>query len=247
MIIIPAIDLKEGRCVRLRQGRMDSSTVFGEDPSEIARRWVQMGAERLHVVDLDGSVGGRPVNLSRIKDIVAAVGIPVQLGGGIRDRETIALYLEIGVETVILGTVAARNPEMVMDLIREFPGRIAVGIDAKGGMVAVEGWTESTNIQAVELAARYNEAAPARFIYTDIERDGMMRGPNIDSTKHFAQSTAVPVILSGGVSIPDDVERILPLAEDGVVGIIIGRALYEGSVDLKQAIAMVSGPSRGNE
>jgi phosphoribosylformimino-5-aminoimidazole carboxamide ribotide isomerase len=236
MIIIPAIDLKEGRCVRLRQGKMDSSTVFGENPAEVARRWAASGAERLHVVDLDGSVGGRPVNLERVKEIVSAIEIPVQLGGGIRDQDTIGLYLDIGVDTVILGTIAARDPDMVMALIDEFPGKIAVGIDAKAGMVAVEGWTESTNKRAAELADRFSATPPVRFIYTDIERDGMMCGPNIESTREFARSTRVPVILSGGVSVFGDLERIVPLEKDGVVGIIIGRALYEESIDLKEAI-----------
>jgi phosphoribosylformimino-5-aminoimidazole carboxamide ribotide isomerase len=239
MIIIPAIDLKDGRCVRLRQGQMDSSTIFGENPAEIARRWESAGASRMHVVDLDGSIEGKPANLQRIREIVAAVAIPVQLGGGIRDRNTIEVYLELGIATVILGTVAAREPERVKGLIKEFPGKIAVGIDAKDGLVAVQGWTEGTALRAPELANFFADCPPAAFIYTDIEKDGMMAGPNISATRDFARSTSVPVILSGGVTTLEDVRNIAPLESDGVIGMIVGRALYEGTIDLKDAINLV--------
>ena len=238
MIIIPAIDLKDGRCVRLRQGRMDSSTVFNDDPSEQARRWEEMGAARIHVVDLNGSVDGKPVNLKRVEEIVKAVGVPVQLGGGIRDEETARTYLDAGVNTVILGTIAVKDPDTVMGIMHSLPERVAIGIDARSGMVAVEGWTESTGITAAEVAGRFEAAGPVSFIYTDIERDGMMKGPNVQATREFAASTSVPVILSGGVARYEDISDALPLAKDGVMGIIIGRALYEGTIDLREAIRL---------
>ncbi|MEW6350545.1 MAG: 1-(5-phosphoribosyl)-5-[(5-phosphoribosylamino)methylideneamino]imidazole-4-carboxamide isomerase [Thermodesulfobacteriota bacterium] len=239
MIVIPAIDLKQGQCVRLRQGRMDSATVFHHDPAAQAKTWEDCGAARIHVVDLDGSTEGRPTNLDAVEAIVRAVKIPVQLGGGIRDRETIETYLQTGVSTVILGTVAARHPERAMEWIKALPEKIAVGIDARDGFVAVQGWTESTNLSAVELAARLQEAGPAAFIYTDIEKDGMMQGPNIQTTKAFAEATSIPVILSGGVSSMEDLRQALPLENCGVYGIIVGRALYEGRIDLRDAIALV--------
>ena len=245
MIIIPAIDIKDGKCVRLRQGRMDSSTVFNENPGAQAKSWEDMGATRIHVVDLDGSMQGRPANLHRVEEIVRAVRVPVQLGGGIRNADIIRTYLDAGVNTVILGTIAARDPERVLELMDLFPGRIAIGIDARSGMVAVEGWTEPTNVTATELAAHFESARPAAFIYTDIDRDGMMRGPNVESTRDFAAHTSIPVILSGGVSSYEDLGKALPLEKDGVVGIIIGRALYEGTIDLRQAIRLVSEGSSG--
>ncbi len=218
---------------------MDSATIFNEDPVAQARIWEQTGALRIHVVDLDGSTGGRPVNLQVISRLVEAVRVPVQLGGGIRDRETVRTYLDSGLSTVILGTVAARNPEIAMELIAEFPKQVAVGIDARNGYVAVQGWTEATKFTATELAARLQAAGPAAFIYTDIEKDGMMQGPNIEATKEFAQATSIPVILSGGVSSMNDLERIRGLASCGVNGLIIGRALYEGRIDLKAAITLI--------
>ena len=238
MIIIPAIDLKDGKCVRLRQGAMDTPTVFNEDPSAQARLWESLGAGRIHVVDLDGSVGGKPANLTQIRDIVKAMRVPIQVGGGIRDDNTIRMYLDIGVNTVILGTVAAKNPGLVLTFLSLFPGQVAIGIDARAGDVAVDGWTQSAHVKASDLAARFDSACPAAFIYTDIERDGMMQGPNIEATKEFARHTSTPVILSGGVSALSDVEKALPLEKVGVMGIIIGRALYEGTIDLKEAIKL---------
>lgn len=238
MIIIPAIDLKEGRCVRLRQGKMDSSTVFNESPREQALMWQARGASRIHVVDLEGSVGGSPANLRSIQQITAGVDLPVQLGGGIRDEETARMYLDHGVSTVIVGTIAVKDPNLVLGLLERFPAKVAVGIDARAGMVAVEGWTESTAIAASDLAARFEEANPVSFIYTDIERDGMMKGPNIAATKEFARRTKTPVILSGGVSSLHDIKQALPLEKDGVSGIIIGRALYEGDIKLEDAIGL---------
>ena len=238
MIIIPAIDLKDGKCVRLRQGAMDTPTVFNEDPSAQARLWESLGAGRVHVVDLDGSVGGKPANLTQIRDIVKAMRVPIQVGGGIRSVNTIRMYLDIGVNTVILGTVAAKNPEIVLTFLSLFPGQVAIGIDARAGDVAVDGWTQSAHVKASDLAARFDSAFPAAFIYTDIERDGMMQGPNIEATREFARHTSTPVILSGGVSALSDVEKALPLEKEGVIGIIIGRALYEGTIDLKEAIKL---------
>ncbi|MCX5872773.1 MAG: 1-(5-phosphoribosyl)-5-[(5-phosphoribosylamino)methylideneamino]imidazole-4-carboxamide isomerase [Deltaproteobacteria bacterium] len=241
MIVIPAIDLKDGKCVRLRQGRMDSSTVFNEDPVNQAIMWQRLGAKRIHLVDLNGSVDGRPVNLSVVQDIVSAINVPIELGGGVRDLQTVEMYLDIGIRIVIIGTIAAKNPALAVELLRNFPGRVAIGIDAKAGRVAVEGWTESTGSDARELARLFDVHSPAAFIYTDIERDGMMSGPNFAATAEFARAVNSPVILSGGVTTPDDVKKGLALEKEGVTGIIIGRALYEGTIDLKEAIALTEG------
>lgn len=247
MIIIPAIDLKGGKCVRLRQGQMDSSTVFNHQPALQARRWEELGASRIHVVDLDGSVGGKPLNFKRVKEIVAAVSVPIQLGGGIRDEATTRMYLDLGVSAVILGTIAAKDPDKVLELLALFPGKLAVGIDARSGVVAVEGWTESANMGASDLARHFDSAGAVSFIYTDIERDGMMRGPNIDATRDFARSVSTPVILSGGVSKRDDIEAALPLERDGVTGIIVGRALYENKIDLSDAVKLGLKRNAGQE
>jgi phosphoribosylformimino-5-aminoimidazole carboxamide ribotide isomerase len=239
MIIIPAIDLKDGKCVRLRQGAMDDSTIFNDNPSEQAKLWQDLGAKRIHVVDLNGSVHGRPVNLEAIRAIVGSVSVPVQLGGGIRDDAGIRMYLDIGISNVILGTIAARSPELVLQYLEEFPDKLAIGIDARGGLVAVQGWTESTGTKAGDLAAKFDPRGPFAFIYTDIERDGMMRGPNIKATRELARGLKTPVILSGGVSSMDDLRDIMPLKDEGISGIIIGRALYEKTIDLKEAIDLV--------
>jgi phosphoribosylformimino-5-aminoimidazole carboxamide ribotide isomerase len=217
---------------------MDSSTIFNDAPPEQARQWEALGASRIHVVDLNGSVGGKPVNLDVVGKIAAAVRVPVQLGGGVRDRATAAMYLDMGVDRLIVGTMAAKEPEKARDLLSEFPGRIAIGIDALRGWVAVQGWTESTSVRASDLAAQFDAHHPAAFIYTDIERDGMMQGPNIGATREFAESTSTPVILSGGVSALEDVRNALALENYGIVGIIIGRALYDGKIDLREAIAL---------
>ncbi|MEW6140477.1 MAG: 1-(5-phosphoribosyl)-5-[(5-phosphoribosylamino)methylideneamino]imidazole-4-carboxamide isomerase [Thermodesulfobacteriota bacterium] len=245
MIIIPAIDLKDGKCVRLRQGRMDSSSIFNDDPAGQASHWENLGARRIHVVDLNGSIHGAPVNLAHVQAIVRAVQAPVQVGGGIRNADTIAAYLDAGVDTVILGTLAVKHPESVLEYLARFPGKIAVGIDARNGLVAVEGWTESSGVRAGDLAARFADAGPTCYIYTDIERDGMMQGPNLHATRQFARETSVPVILSGGISSYQDIAGASSLAPDGVVGIIIGRALYEGKVELQTALSMVAGKDAG--
>jgi phosphoribosylformimino-5-aminoimidazole carboxamide ribotide isomerase len=239
MIIIPAIDIKEGKCVRLRRGDMASAVIFNEDPVDQAKMWRDSGAERIHIVDLDGSVEGRPVNLDKIESIVKAVAVPVELGGGIRDEAVVNAYLNAGVDTVILGTLLIKEPETVEQWLGKYPGKIALGIDALNGFVAVQGWTEATEIKAGELAARFDDLSPWGFIYTDIDRDGMMKGPNFSATEDFAESVKTPVVLSGGVSTYRDIDKALPLENSGVMGIIIGRALYEGSIRLKQAIQMV--------
>lgn len=236
MIIIPAIDLKEGKCVRLRQGKMDSSTIFNDDPVAQAKIWEQAGASRIHVVDLDGSVDGSPANILTIKRIVSSIKVPVQIGGGVRNSATIRQYIESGVSVVIVGTVAAKFPELAVSFLVDFPNQVAIGIDAVGGMVAVEGWTETTALGATELARKFDGLNPASFIYTDIERDGMMKGPNFEATGNFARSVSTPVILSGGVTSMEDVRKAMTLENVGVVGIIIGRALYEGTIDAAEAI-----------
>jgi phosphoribosylformimino-5-aminoimidazole carboxamide ribotide isomerase len=236
MLVIPAIDLKEGRCVRLRQGRMDTATEFNPDPAGQARIWEAAGAKRIHVVDLDGSVAGRPVNIDTVRAIVDAVSVPVELGGGIRDAITLELYLRAGVSVAILGTVAVRDPEFAERALRDHPGHIAIGIDAMRGRVAVAGWTQATGVGATDLAARFDPLGPESFIYTDISCDGMMRGPNIEETRQFASSVASPVILSGGVSTMEDLAAALCLEVSGVRGVIIGRALYEGAMDAAEAI-----------
>ncbi len=238
MIVIPAIDIKNGRCVRLQQGRMDRETVFGEDPAAMARRWEADGAELIHVVDLDGAVDKKPGNLSSIADIIAAVKVPLQVGGGIRNIETIDMYLDIGVERIIIGTEAIRNPSLVEASCRRYPGRIVVGIDARNGLVAIEGWTETTRTLAVDLARRFEDSGVAAINFTDIHRDGMQTGPNIEATRTLAESVAVPVVASGGVSTLADIRNLIPLEPFGVIGVITGKALYAGTLDLKEAIAL---------
>lgn len=236
MLIIPAIDLKGGRCVRLKQGRMSDETVFSNTPEEMAIRWHACGARRLHLVDLDGAIQGRAVNTEVIKRIVAAVPIPVELGGGVRDLMVLEAYLELGLRYVILGTVACKDPEFVRRACRAYPGQIILGIDARDGSVAVEGWTEETRQHPTDLARQFEDAGIAAIIFTDISRDGMRTGCNVAATRDLARSTHIPVIASGGISGLPDVLEILPLQEDGVIGMITGRALYDGSLNLSDAI-----------
>ena len=240
MLIIPAIDLKDGRCVRLQQGKMESATVFSEDPVAMARHWAAEGAKRLHVVDLNGAIAGRPKNEKVIRDIVAAVGekLPVQLGGGIRDLDTIESYLDAGVTYVIIGTAAVKNPGFLSDASYAFPGHIIAGLDAKDGKVAVEGWSKMTGHDVVDLAKKYEEFGIEALIYTDIGRDGMMNGVNIEATLKLAQSIKTPIIASGGLNSVKDVQTICErLVPEGIIGAIAGRALYEGKLDLKAAQA----------
>lgn len=238
MIVIPAIDLKEGRCVRLEQGEMDRDTVFSDNPAEQALKWQQAGAELIHLVDLDGAFAGEPRNKDAIKSILNTISIPAQLGGGIRDMATIEAYLTLGLSRVIIGTAAQRNPELVKEACAKFPGRIVVGIDAKNGMVAVQGWAEVTDITAVELAKKFEDCGVAAIIYTDISRDGMMAGPNLEATRSLAESISIPVIASGGVSSLADIEKLMAIEHSGVSGAITGKAIYTGAIDLHEAIAL---------
>ncbi len=238
MIVIPAIDLKDGRCVRLEQGLMERDTVFCDSPAEQALKWQDQGAEMLHIVDLNGAFAGEPKNRSSIEEIVGSILIPTQLGGGIRDLGTIEAYLSLGISRVILGTAAQRNPEMVKEACDRFPGRIVVGIDAKNGMVAVQGWAEVTDIRAVEMARRFEGYGVSAIIYTDISRDGMLSGPNIEATRELAESITIPVIASGGVSRMSDIENLMAIEASGVIGVITGKAVYTGAISLAEAVAL---------
>jgi phosphoribosylformimino-5-aminoimidazole carboxamide ribotide isomerase len=230
MIVIPAIDLKEGKCVRLEQGLMERDTVFCDNPAEQAREWARQGAGLLHIVDLDGAFAGVPKNKEAITAIVNSISIPTQLGGGIRDIATIQAYISLGIGRVILGTAALRDPDLVMTACRLFPGRIVVGIDAKNGMVAVKGWSEVTDAKAVDLARRFEGYGVAAIIYTDISRDGMLSGPNIEATKALAAS--------GGISSLKDIENLMAIESFGITGVITGRALYTGALMLAEAIEL---------
>jgi phosphoribosylformimino-5-aminoimidazole carboxamide ribotide isomerase len=240
MVIIPAIDLKDGRCVRLKQGDMRDATVYSDDPVAMAKHWLAQGARRLHIVDLNGAAAGRPKNEGVIRDIVKAVGddLPIQLGGGIRDLDTIEKYLDYGVSYIIVGTAAVKNPGFLSDTCIAFAGHIIVGLDAKDGKVAVEGWSKMTGHDVVDLAKKFEEYGVEAIIYTDIGRDGMMSGVNIEATFRLAQALKTPLIASGGLNSIDDVQAICAkLVPEGVIGAIAGRALYEGKLDLKAAQA----------
>ncbi len=236
MIIIPAVDIKNGRCVRLLQGRKDEETIFSNDPVKMAMKWNDEGAELIHVIDLDGAFEKSPQNLDSIKKIIKSVKAGIQVGGGIRDKKTIRMFIELGVKRVIIGTEAIKNPKLVKDACKEFPGRIVVGIDARNGMVAIEGWTETTKIKAVDLAKQFEDCGVAAINFTDIYRDGMQTGPNIKETMIIAQNVSIPVVASGGVSTLEDIKKLIQLKKYGVTGIITGRALYSGNLNLKEAI-----------
>ncbi len=240
MLIIPAIDLKGGRCVRLIQGKMDEETVFSDFPLKVAKRWEELGAKLIHVVDLDGAVSGKPGNRELVADIAKSLSIPVQIGGGIRDFKTAQAYLRDGIGRIILGTVAYDNTELVSELCKSYAGKIIVGIDARDGMVAIKGWVETTKKNAIELAKEYENLGVAGIIYTDISKDGMMIGPNIDAIKEFASAVNIPVIASGGVSNIDDLRKIAEISHYGIEGVIIGKALYTGAIDLREAIKVVN-------
>lgn len=240
MLIIPAIDLKDGRCVRLQQGDMKTATVFSDDPAAMARHWVAQGARRLHVVDLNGAAAGRPKNEKSIREVVKAVGeaLPVQLGGGIRDLDTIETYLDAGVTFIVIGTAAVKNPGFLSDACYAFPGHIVAGLDARDGKVAVEGWSKMTGHDVIDLAKKFEDYGVEALIYTDIGRDGMMGGVNIEATLKLAEAIRIPVIASGGLNNLKDVQAVCTkLGPEGVIGAIAGRALYEGKLDLKQAQA----------
>ena len=238
MLIIPAIDLKEGKCVRLERGVMSTATIYSDDPAATARRWEAEGAKWLHVVDLDGAFAKKPKNLEAIGNIVEAVGVPVQVGGGVRTLETLSSYLELGVERVVVGTAAHKDPDLVVAACERFPGKVVLGIDSRQGRVAVEGWSQTTRMESEKLAAKFENLILAAIVYTDISKDGMQTGPNIQATRRLAQAVSIPVIASGGVGNLDHILALLPLQQDGVVGVIVGRALYTGSVDLREAITL---------
>lgn len=236
MLLIPAIDIKDGKCVRLRQGRMDDDKVYSEDPVAMARRWVEAGARRLHIVDLNGATKGRPVNAELVHRICEACpGVPIQVGGGIRDEDTIQQYLDAGVTFVILGTKAVTAPHFVADVCMEFPSHIIVGLDVKDGKVAIEGWSKLARHDAVDLAQQFEQDGVCAIVYTDISRDGMLNGVNIDSTVAFARELAIPVIASGGLTNLDDIRRLCEVEGEGICAAITGRAIYEGSIDFAEA------------
>lgn len=236
MLVIPAIDLKDGKCVRLRQGRMEDDTVFSDDPLAVAERWVAAGAERLHIVDLDGAFAGQPVHADIVHAIAAAFpDVYIQIGGGVRTERTIQTYLNAGVDYVILGTKAVQMPHFVSNAAAEFPGHIIVGLDAKDGHVAVDGWSKLSHHDVTDLARKFEEARVEAIIYTDISRDGMLEGVNLDATRRLALAIHIPVIASGGIKTLDDISAVGKLASDGVIGVITGRAIYEGTLDFAAA------------
>jgi len=246
MILFPAIDLKDGQCVRLRQGEMADATVFNTDPAAQARSFEEQGFAYLHIVDLNGAFAGKPVNAAAVEAILEAVHIPVQLGGGIRDLDTLVAWLEKGVDRVILGTAAVRDPHFVREAARDFPGCIAVGIDARDGKVAIEGWGETSDIEAIELARRLEDAGFAAIIHTDIVRDGVLEGLNLDAATSIARAVAIPVIASGGFAGMDDVRRLLEPRYKILEGAIAGRALYDGRVDPREALAFIAANSKSS-
>ncbi len=236
MLLIPAIDLKDGQCVRLRQGRMEDETVFSDDPVAVAGRWVEAGARRLHLVDLDGAFAGKPANSEVIHAIAEAYpDLPIQIGGGIRDEDTVQAYLEAGVQYVIIGTKAVSAPHFVNDLCLEFPGHVIVGLDAKDGKVAIDGWSKLSRHDVIDMAQRFEEDGVAAIIFTDISRDGMMEGVNVDSTVKLAQAVRIPVIASGGITNMDDIRALCAVEDEGIMGAITGRAIYEGTLDFAEA------------
>ena len=246
MILFPAIDLKDGKCVRLRQGEMDRATVFNEDPAAQARSFEEQGFEWLHVVDLNGAFEGQPVNAGAVQSVIDAVHIPMQLGGGIRDLDTIVTWLEKGVDRVILGTAAVRDPHFVREAGRDFPGCIAVGIDARDGKVAIEGWAETSEIEAIDLASRFEDAGVAAIVHTDIVRDGVLEGLNLDAAVSIARAVTIPVIASGGFAGIDDVHRLLEPRYKMLEGAIAGRALYDGRLDPREALALIAAYSKSH-
>jgi phosphoribosylformimino-5-aminoimidazole carboxamide ribotide isomerase len=240
LILFPAIDVKDGQCVRLKLGEMQAATVFNDDPAAQARAFQDQGFQYLHIVDLNGAFAGEPVNGTAVEAILKAVTIPVQLGGGIRDFETIEMWLSKGIKRVILGTAAVRNPDVVVRACRDYPGRIAVGIDAKGGKVAVEGWAETAELTAIDLARRFEDVGVAAIIYTDIERDGILKGLNLEATAALARATKIPVIASGGLASIEDIKALLKPEYAMLEGAIMGRALYDGRIDPREALALLA-------
>jgi len=239
MLIIPAIDLKDGQCVRLRQGVMEDTTVFSDDPLEMATKWVGEGARRLHLVDLNGAFEGKPVNAECVNEITKTFpNLPIQIGGGIRDIKIANTYIEAGVSYLIIGTMAVTHPEFISELCREFPGRIIVGLDANNGLVATDGWAKQTDINVVELSKKYEQDGVSSIVYTDIARDGMMQGVNVKATADLAKETTISIIASGGITNLDDIAALLKNAHHGIIGAITGRAIYEGMLDFNDAQTM---------
>jgi len=238
MLLIPAIDLREGKCVRLVEGKIENETVYSHEPVEQALKWQDKGAQMLHLVDLDGAFAGRPKNLDVIKEIIRAVHIPVQMGGGIRTLETVGMLLETGVQRVILGSIAIYKPELVKEACRRFEGRVVVGIDAKDGLVAIEGWESTVDKTIIELALEMKDAGVKRVIFTDTRRDGTLKGPNVESTRELAEKTGLKVVASGGVSSLDDIRKLKELEPVGVDSIILGKALYSGAIALEEALEL---------
>lgn len=249
MLVIPAIDLKDGQCVRLKQGRMDDATAYGDDPVAMAARWVEAGARRLHLVDLNGAFEGKPINGEAVTAIARAYpDLPIQIGGGIRSAETIEYYLAAGVSYVIIGTKAVKEPAFVGEMCRQFPGHVIVGLDAHDGFVATDGWAEVSTLKAVDLAKRFADDGVTSIVYTDIARDGMMQGVNVEATAALARDGGLPVIASGGVTDLADIRALAEVADDGIIGAITGRAIYEGSLDVAQAQTLsdeIRGAARG--
>lgn len=244
MYLLPAIDLKDGKCVRLKQGDMDRATVFGNDPAERAKSFAAQGAEWIHIVDLDGAFAGKPVNTRPVEDILKSVDVKIELGGGIRTPDSIERWLDKGVTRVILGTAALRDPEFVKTACRLFPDRVAVGIDVKDGFVAVEGWAETSTVTAVDLARRFESAGVCAIICTDIARDGVLTGPNLSATVALAKSVSIPVIVSGGVSSLDDIRNCKAHENDNIAGVIAGRAIYDGRFTVAQAVQTLKGQDK---
>jgi phosphoribosylformimino-5-aminoimidazole carboxamide ribotide isomerase len=242
MLIIPAIDIKDGKCVRLQQGEMKSAVVFSDKAGETARKWTDLGAQRLHVVDLNGAFAGKPRNESVVKEIVAAVGedIPIQLGGGIRDLETIERYLDDGITYIVIGTAAVKSPGFLHEACDAFPGHIVVALDARDGKVATDGWSKLTGHDVIDLARRFQDYGVEAVIYTDIGRDGMMGGVNVEATVTLARQLTIPVIASGGLNNIDDLKKLMAVEDEGIMGVIAGRSIYEGSLDFKAAIALTN-------
>ena len=240
MIIIPAVDIKNGKCVRLLQGRMDDETIYSDDPAAMALKWAQIGAQLIHVIDLDGAFAKSPQNIGAVRKLLKTVEVPIQLGGGIRNEETVHMYFELGVSRIIIGTEAIKKPAFVKRVCQKYPGQIIVGIDARQGRVAIDGWTHTTGIEVIELAKEFEGCGIAAINFTDIQRDGMQTGPNIDATLRLAEAVTIPVIASGGVSSIEDIKNLLPLEKAGVAGVIVGRALYSGQLDLKAALDLTN-------
>ena len=236
MIIIPAVDIKQGKCVRLLQGRMEDTTLYSEDPVGMAQQWEACGAQLIHIIDLDGAFAKEVKNFKTIQDILSKIKVPIQVGGGIRDIKTIEMYIDAGVSKVIIGSVALYNPGLVKDACKKFQDRIVVGIDARNGMVAVEGWSKTSETKAVDLAKEFESCGVAAINFTDIHRDGMQTGPNIEETAALAEAVSIPIVASGGVNTIQDIKNLLEVEKKGVIGVITGRALYEETLDLKEAI-----------